>query len=318
MKIFKVGFKSGSVYSVNMIWANTGKEEREAVEETAARRADRYGYEVAFVEEITEREAQSNISKGMPYYGIDEQAERDHDPSFSEEVTEDEAEQEPTVAEIVTEIKANAAEIAAIDAEVKSAKWTERKAPEIIEKANRADLLRIKNKILKDNARHRLVAEVLPVCLEELYKYAGKGYGEKTKEKVREAVKARTGCAFYVNRGSFNDELCIVPLNERGGSGCGVWGYGDFNIYPAYNNGERPRVLVDNKINPLSIDQFVIGNYAEYVSNPDKRAEEIRDKYAVAKAAKEAAERACSEFNSICPSGIDHLSVHSWRNYIMM
>lgn len=85
MKIFKVGFKSGSIYSVNMIWANTGKEEREAVEETAARRAERYGYEVAFVEEITEREAQRNTEKGMPYYSIDEQAERDHDPSMKEE-----------------------------------------------------------------------------------------------------------------------------------------------------------------------------------------------------------------------------------------
>ncbi len=106
MKIFKVGFKSDYTYSVNMIWANTGKEEREAVEETAARRAKRYGDEVAFVEEITEREAQSNINKGMPYYSIDEQAERDHDASFAEEVTEDEAEQEPTAAEIVERIAA--------------------------------------------------------------------------------------------------------------------------------------------------------------------------------------------------------------------
>lgn len=106
MKIFKVGFKSGYTFSVNMIWANIGKEEREAVEETAARHADRFGYEVAFVEEITESEAQTNINKGMPYYSIDEQAERDHDPSFAEEATEDEAEREPTAAEIVERIAA--------------------------------------------------------------------------------------------------------------------------------------------------------------------------------------------------------------------
>lgn len=103
MKIFKVGFKSGNTYSVNMIWANTGKEEREAVEETAARRAERYGYEVAFVEEITEREAQRNTEKGMPYYSIDDQAERDHDPSFNAGA---EAEAEPTAAEIVESIAA--------------------------------------------------------------------------------------------------------------------------------------------------------------------------------------------------------------------
>jgi len=108
MKIFKVGFKSSVCYSVNMIWANTGKEEREAVEETAARRAERYGYEVAFVTEISEAEAQSNIRKGMPYYSIDEQAERDHDPSFpSEEEVEAEAEQafeEEAVEEISAEM----------------------------------------------------------------------------------------------------------------------------------------------------------------------------------------------------------------------
>lgn len=93
MKIFKVGFRSSVCYSVNMIWANTGKEEREAVEETAARRAERYGYEVAFVVEISETEANSNLQKGMPYYSIDEQAERDHDPSFA---TEAETETETT------------------------------------------------------------------------------------------------------------------------------------------------------------------------------------------------------------------------------
>lgn len=91
MKIFKVGFKSSVCYSVNMIWANTGKEEREAVEETAARRAERYGYEVAFVEEISETEANSNLQKGMPYYSIDEQAERDHDPSFATETKTNES-----------------------------------------------------------------------------------------------------------------------------------------------------------------------------------------------------------------------------------
>ena len=100
MKIFKVGFKSDYTYSVNMIWANTGKEEEEAVKETAERRAARYGYEVAFVTEITESEAQSNINKGMPFYSIDEQAEADHDPSMSEK------EPEPTAAEMVAEIAA--------------------------------------------------------------------------------------------------------------------------------------------------------------------------------------------------------------------
>ena len=85
MKNFKVGFKvSEGIYSVNMIWANTGREEYEAVKETAERHAKRYGYEVTFINEIPDYEVESNLRKGMPYYPIDDEAERAHDPSFQE------------------------------------------------------------------------------------------------------------------------------------------------------------------------------------------------------------------------------------------
>ena len=83
MKLFEVGFKvSDGIFSVNMIWANTGNGERDAVTETAQRRAERYGYAVAYVKEINEAQAQENARKGMPMYSIDEDAERKYDLSF--------------------------------------------------------------------------------------------------------------------------------------------------------------------------------------------------------------------------------------------
>lgn len=83
MKNFKVGFKvSPSIYSVNIIWANTGREEYEAVKETAERKAKKHGYEVAFITEVPDYEVRESLRKGMPYYPIDDEAERAHDPSF--------------------------------------------------------------------------------------------------------------------------------------------------------------------------------------------------------------------------------------------
>lgn len=99
MRFFEVGFEVGDgIFSVNTIWANTGREELEAATETAERRAALHGYAVAYVKEITEAEAEVANRKGRPMYSIDDEAERAHDPSFSEEA-EESAPEEPTEAE---------------------------------------------------------------------------------------------------------------------------------------------------------------------------------------------------------------------------
>ena len=99
MKYFEVGFEvSEGVFSVNTIWANTGREEMEAATETAERRAARHGYKVAYIKEITLAEAEAANRKGRPMYSINDEAERAHDPSFSEEA-EESAPEEPTEAE---------------------------------------------------------------------------------------------------------------------------------------------------------------------------------------------------------------------------
>lgn len=99
MRFFEVGFEvSEGIFSVNTIWANTGREELEAATETAERRAALHGYKVVYVKEITEAEVEVANRKGRPMYSIDDEAERAHDPSFSEEA-EESAPEEPTEAE---------------------------------------------------------------------------------------------------------------------------------------------------------------------------------------------------------------------------
>lgn len=89
MRFFEVGFEvSEGIFSVNTIWANTGREEMEAATETAERRAALHGYKVVYVKEITEAEADVAIRKGRPFYSIDDEAEQAHDASFSEEAGE--------------------------------------------------------------------------------------------------------------------------------------------------------------------------------------------------------------------------------------
>ena len=84
MKYFKVGFKvTDSIFSINIISANTGHEELEAVTETAQRHADRHNYEVTLIKEVPEWEVAEAMRKGMPVYPIDDEAERAHNPSFS-------------------------------------------------------------------------------------------------------------------------------------------------------------------------------------------------------------------------------------------
>ena len=83
MKYYSVGYHVGEgIFSANTITANCGREELEAATETAQRHADRHGYTVAFVKEITEAEAAEALRRGRPTYPIDAEAERAHDPSF--------------------------------------------------------------------------------------------------------------------------------------------------------------------------------------------------------------------------------------------
>lgn len=218
-----------------------------------------------------------------------------------------------TLSQILMQRAANVGTIKDIDDMIKSAKYSELKEPKIIKACEARELLKIENAILRDNARQALVSEVMPAIVEIFNKYAGKRYGEKTKEKINAECKAAVNCAIYIdNRYGNWDDLHIVPLNEKGYSGS-FWRYDDF-ILPV--RGEGKSILVDNVIQTLSIDDFQLSDCAAYVDDVERRAAEIMDAFKAIKDAHKAFNTACDGFNCIIPSGINRLHAGYIRHTI--
>ena len=85
MTICEVGYEvAPGIFSVNLICANTGENEEAACRDTAQRHAARHGYQVAYIARRTDGEVNERLRKGMPFHMIDEEAERQYDPSFRE------------------------------------------------------------------------------------------------------------------------------------------------------------------------------------------------------------------------------------------
>lgn len=171
---------------------------------------------------------------------------------------------------------------------------------EICAAADRVRDLKISVALLKNNAKLALFAEVMPVALEVLAKYKGKPYGEKTREKIREEMKTRTGCNFWISTRYSSEEYHISPVDRYGF---------DITVGPRYENGQCKRLLIDNKIQTVEMAElFVCYINKRYFEDIPAAVREIREAYDKARAAQEALEAACSEFNKLSVDGLPHLS----------
>lgn len=174
------------------------------------------------------------------------------------------------------------------------------------------------NKYLKDNARQALFAEVMPVIKAEFAKFAGKPYGEKTAEKIQNAIKAKTNCHVWIERNYYNEVLHIIPLNEQGYSNCTGYGVDDFNVYTLFVRDQGYiRILPDNKINMAAFDNMKLSNCKPYNDDIPGTIEELKDAFAAIQEAAKNLEEAAAVFNSLKPSSVDHISGASVRNYIV-
>ena len=217
--------------------------------------------------------------------------------------------------EIIETILKNSAEIARIDETLKKAPYSARRIDsKLIALAEKQINLQIENRILHDNARRAYYAETMPIAIEIINKYAGKAYGEKTKQKIREALIEKANCAVYISN-RFDGEISLVPLNEEGYSTT-IFRYDEFDIYTKYINGKKEKILIDNKIQMLTMDALVLSNCAEYVDNVSERIAEIKAAFAAAQEAQKTLENACEVFNSLVPRGIDNLYSNSIRSYM--
>ena len=152
-------------------------------------------------------------------------------------------------------------------------------------------------KILKNNAKIALFNEVLPVALEILKKYSGKPYGEKTREKIAEEIKAATNCCLYISSHSFE----VYPMDGFGN---------DYNISCGtkyINEGKKP-LLINNKIQLVTFDElelYYISN--EYVEDVPRRVKELEAVYKEAVAKQKELEHICNRFNALAVGDIPYI-----------
>lgn len=158
-------------------------------------------------------------------------------------------------------------------------------------------------RLLQNNARVALFHDVMPVLLEVLAKYKGKPYGEKTRAKIVQEVEERTGARAYISTKYNQDEINIYP-------NCG---YGNTysitcSFKPDYDNRETNRILIDNKIQAVSIENFSLwyehDNYIEDIPGTIAQMIELHRK---ALAIQKELETVCSAFNKLATKGIKHI-----------
>ena len=172
---------------------------------------------------------------------------------------------------------------------------------ELVENAELIKNLKITVKLLKHNATVALYHEVLPVAVEVLNKYKGKPYGEKTRHKIADEVKAKTNCLVYIAQSYSSQSI-------------GIWNtavYGnDYNITCGipYNNGEQKPLLVDNKIQPVSVDDITLWYMSnEYIEDVPQRVEDLKTVYREAVEKQKELAEICSRYNDMAVGNLPHI-----------
>lgn len=158
--------------------------------------------------------------------------------------------------------------------------------------------LTISIKILNSNAKISLYNEALPVVLEVLAKYKNKPYGPKTEEKIRDEIKEKINCSFYISDRYNSQEYHIIPLEYS----CNTY---NIECGPQCIDGKQKKLLDDNKIQVLELSDITL-YYAskEYIDNIPKRIKELKRLYKKAYEKQHELAEICSEYNSLAVGNI--------------
>lgn len=161
--------------------------------------------------------------------------------------------------------------------------------------------LQITIKILNSNAKIALFNDIMPQVLEVLAKYKGKPYGPKTEQKIRDEIKEKTNCSFYISDRYSSQEYHIIPLE---------FSNNDYNIEcgTKYIEGKNKNLLDDNKIQvPELNDLTIYYSSKEYIDNIPKRIKELKKLYKKAYEKQKELEKICSEYNNIAVGNIKNI-----------
>lgn len=151
----------------------------------------------------------------------------------------------------------------------------------------------ITRKILINNARVALFYQVVPVALEVLAKYKNRPYGDKTRQKISDAVKEKTECRFYIGRQYSTYTYNIYPDL---GLGTSI----DIQCGPKYVDGERAPLLINNKISVVAFSELEVYYISpEYVENIPDRIVELKKLHRQAVEMQQALHMVCESFNNL-------------------
>lgn len=210
------------------------------------------------------------------------------------------------VREIVAQSKKNSELVSAFNKRMDEAK-TIKEMEAIASEGFVPVVYKIENKILKDNARRMLFAEVIEKILDIWNSYKGKPYGDKTKEKIRNQIKEATGCWAYFH----GNELSLSVAHDVDNALSMYFGYRDGDIYT------RGGFIDDNnKIREVIVEDVTLNYCHEYEHNPHELAERIYEQRKVLEAELVAYQQKLSDFNKMLPSTCEHMYINtpSWYN----
>lgn len=172
---------------------------------------------------------------------------------------------------------------------------------EIIRLEEKKEDLQITIKILNSNAKIALYNETLPVVLEVLAKYKNKHYGPKTEQKIKDEIKEKTKCGFYISSRYSSQEYHIFPLEFISN---------DYNIEcgTKYIDGKQKNLLEDNKIQVPELNDLTLYYYSkEYIDDIPKRIKDLKRLYKKAYEKQQELDAICSDYNSLCVGSIKHI-----------
>jgi hypothetical protein len=161
--------------------------------------------------------------------------------------------------------------------------------------------LTISIKILNSNAKISLYNETMPIVLEVLAKYKNKPYGPRTEEKIKDEIKEKTNCSFYISERYSSQEYHIIPLEFSGNT---------YNIEcgSKYIDGKQKKLLDENKIQALEFSDITLYYTSkEYIDNIQKRIKELKRLYKKAYEKQQELDALCSEYNSLAVGNIKNI-----------
>ena len=172
---------------------------------------------------------------------------------------------------------------------------------DIVKLEEKKEDLQITIKILNSNAKIALYNEALPVILEVLAKYKNKSYGPKTEQKIKDEIKEKTNCGFYISSRYSSQEYHIFPLEFISN---------DYNIEcgTKYIEGKQKKLLDDNKIQVQELNDLTIYySSKEYIDNIPKRIKDLKRLYKKAYEKQKELEKICSEYNNLTVGNIKNI-----------